>query len=88
MVHTGFSPEVVWEVDPPADGDPRSLSAQLDAIGDVVDSVLVPDNHTGRATVSSIAVARRVLRDEVDRLLAAGEPERETSTDREGGRRG
>jgi len=60
MVHTGFSSEVVWEVDPPADGDPRSLSAQLDAIGDVVDSVLVPDNHTGRATVSSIAVARRV----------------------------
>lgn len=42
------------------DGDVRALEAQLDAISGVASTVLVPDNHTGRATVSSIAIARRV----------------------------
>lgn len=54
------APEIVWEVDPPATADARALQAQLDAIDAVASAVLVPDNHTGRATVSSIAVARRV----------------------------
>lgn len=51
---------MVWEVDPPADGDPAALLAQIEVVGEVASSVLVPDNHTGRATVSSLAVARRV----------------------------
>lgn len=58
--------EVVWEVDPPAAATSTSLADQIDAINDVATSVLVPDNHTGRATVSSIAVARRVQEAGID----------------------
>lgn len=53
-------PEIVWELDPPTDGEDRSLDTQLETIAGVASTVLVPDNHLGRATVSSIAVARRV----------------------------
>lgn len=52
--------EVVWEIEPPVDGCVDALHAQLDAARPVATTVLVPDNHTGRATASSIAVARRV----------------------------
>ena len=52
--------DVVWEIEPPLDADIDLLHAQLDAARAVATSILVPDNHTGRATVSSIAVAREV----------------------------
>jgi 5,10-methylenetetrahydrofolate reductase len=60
MAHADRGPEIVWEVDPPSNGDARVLDEQLDAIRGVASTVLVPDNHTGRATVSSVAVARHV----------------------------
>ena len=52
--------EVVWEVDPPVTADLSRLHAQLGSARQAARTVLVPDNHTGRATVSSIAVARTV----------------------------
>jgi methylenetetrahydrofolate reductase (NADPH) len=52
--------EVVWEIEPPLHADVAHLHAQLDSAVGVATRVLVPDNHTGRATVSSIAIAREV----------------------------
>jgi 5,10-methylenetetrahydrofolate reductase len=52
--------EVVWEIEPPARPELAPLDAQVDAAAGVATSILVPDNHTGRATVSSIVVARHV----------------------------
>jgi len=52
--------EVVWEIEPPLRADIGALDEQLDAAADVATTILVPDNHTGRATVSSIAIAREV----------------------------
>lgn len=53
-------PQIVWEVEPPANGEARALETQLDAISGVASTVLVPDNHTGRPTVSSLSIARHV----------------------------
>lgn len=50
--------EVVWELDPPVTADLDRLHRQLDSARRAATSVLVPDNHTGRATVSSLSVAR------------------------------
>ena len=52
--------EVVWEIEPPLHADVEALHGQLVAAAGVATSILVPDNHTGRATVSSIAIAREV----------------------------
>ncbi len=54
--------EIVCELDPPTKPDLRSLHDQLDALSPVASTFLIPDNHTGRATVSSIAVASEVAR--------------------------
>lgn len=51
----------MWEVDPPSLGDTTTLDAQARAIDGLATTVLVPDNHTGRATISSIAIARRLV---------------------------
>lgn len=52
--------EVVWEIEPPLRADVGLLHAQLDVASRVTTTVLVPDNHIGQATVSSIAIAREV----------------------------
>jgi methylenetetrahydrofolate reductase (NADPH) len=52
--------EVVWEIEPPLHADVEALHGQLISAAGVATSILVPDNHTGRATVSSIAIAREV----------------------------
>ena len=54
--------EVVWEIDPPVEGDVARLHRQLATLDGLATAALVPDNHTGRATVSSIAVAAEVQR--------------------------
>lgn len=61
-VVTGPRFDLVWEVDPPVRPDLAGLHRQLADAADVATAVLVPDNHTGRATVSSIAVAQEVGR--------------------------
>lgn len=59
------APEFEWicEIDPPAGADFLHVQGQVAALHTVATSLLVPDNHIGRAAVSSIAVAH-----EIDRL--------------------
>lgn len=49
--------EVVWEVDPPGEPDLARLDRQVAAVDGLATAALVPDNATGRASVSSLAVA-------------------------------
>ena len=48
------------EIDPPTRPSLIRARHQIGVLGTVADRFLVPDNHLGRATVSSIAVAREV----------------------------
>ncbi len=52
--------EVVWEIEPPLNAEVALLHDQIESAAVVATRILVPDNHTGRATVSSIAIAREV----------------------------
>jgi methylenetetrahydrofolate reductase (NADPH) len=59
VVAPGF--EVVCEIEPATNPDLRQVRHQVGALSAVSATFLVPDNHIGRATVSSIAVAHEVL---------------------------
>ncbi|HET7482068.1 MAG TPA: methylenetetrahydrofolate reductase [Actinomycetota bacterium] len=48
------------EIEPPRRPDMTHVHEQIDALNGVVDAFLVPDNHLGRATVSSVSVAHEV----------------------------
>ena len=52
--------ELVCEIEPPTQPDLRKVRHQIGVLAPVADSFLIPDNHLGRATVSSIAVAHEV----------------------------
>jgi 5,10-methylenetetrahydrofolate reductase len=52
--------EVVCEIEPPTRPDLTRVRHQIGVLSAVSRTFLVPDNHLGRATVSSIAVAREV----------------------------
>src|SRR5215213_2459594 len=52
--------EVVCEIEPPIRPDLKRVRHQIGVLSAVADSFLIPDNHLGRATVSSIAVAHEV----------------------------
>ena len=52
--------EVVCEVEPPTRPDLQKVRHQIGVLSPVADSFLIPDNHIGRATVSSVAVAHEV----------------------------
>ena len=58
MRDRGF--QVICEIEPPTRPDLRRARHQIGVLGPVADSFLIPDNHIGRATVSSIAVAHEV----------------------------
>lgn len=49
--------EVMWEIDPPVERDLARLHRQIAALDGLATAALVPDNHTGRASVSSLAVS-------------------------------
>lgn len=51
---------VLCEIEPATTPDLRRVRRQIVAFDGVTDLFLIPDNHIGRATVSSIAVAREV----------------------------
>lgn len=51
---------MVCEVEPPTRPDLARVRHQIGVLGPVADSFLIPDNHIGRATVSSVAVAHEV----------------------------
>jgi methylenetetrahydrofolate reductase (NADPH) len=54
----GFA--IVCEIEPPRRPDITHVRAQIEALKPVSDAFLIPDNHLGRATVSSVAVAHEV----------------------------
>ena len=52
--------ELVCEIEPPTRPDLRPVRHQIGVLSRVASTFLIPDNHLGRATVSSIAVAHEV----------------------------
>jgi 5,10-methylenetetrahydrofolate reductase len=52
--------ELVCEIEPPTKPELRKVRHQIGVLSQVASSFLIPDNHIGRATVSSIAVAHEV----------------------------
>jgi methylenetetrahydrofolate reductase (NADPH) len=52
--------ELVLEIEPPTRPSLVHARHQIGVLGPVADAFLVPDNHLGRATVSSLAVAHEV----------------------------
>jgi methylenetetrahydrofolate reductase (NADPH) len=51
---------VLCEIEPPRSPDIEKVRHQIRVLNPVVDAFLIPDNHLGRATVSSVAVAHEV----------------------------
>lgn len=51
---------VISEVEPPTRPDLTRVRHQIGVLSAISDAFLIPDNHIGRATVSSIAVAHEV----------------------------
>lgn len=51
---------ILCEIEPPRRPDIEHVRAQIEVLNPVSDAFLIPDNHLGRATVSSVAVAREV----------------------------
>jgi len=64
MVNTVSTPAFEWicEIEPPTRPDLMHVRHQIGVLSKVASAYLVPDNHVGRATVSSIAVAHEVDR--------------------------
>jgi methylenetetrahydrofolate reductase (NADPH) len=58
MVSVSF--EVISEIEPATRPDLTRVRHQVGVLAPVTDAFLIPDNHLGRATVSSIAVAHEV----------------------------
>src|SRR5271154_2237306 len=52
--------EVICEVEPATRPDVMHVRHQIGVMSRVATAFLIPDNHIGRATVSSVAVAREV----------------------------
>jgi 5,10-methylenetetrahydrofolate reductase len=52
--------EVVSEIEPATKPDLTRVRHQVGVLAPVTDAFLIPDNHLGRATVSSVAVAHEV----------------------------
>jgi 5,10-methylenetetrahydrofolate reductase len=51
---------VLCEIEPPRRPNMGRVHEQISALGPVTDAFLIPDNHLGRATVSSVSVAHEV----------------------------
>jgi 5,10-methylenetetrahydrofolate reductase len=51
---------ILTEVEPPRAPDMAHVHEQIEALLPVCDAFLIPDNHLGRATVSSVSVAHEV----------------------------
>jgi methylenetetrahydrofolate reductase (NADPH) len=65
---SGF--ELICEVEPATRPDLMHVRHQIGVMSKVASAFLIPDNHLGRATVSSVAVAR--YREVASRLEASG----------------
>lgn len=51
---------VLCEIEPPRAPDMSHVHEQIEVLKPVCDAFLIPDNHLGRATVSSVAVAHEL----------------------------
>jgi 5,10-methylenetetrahydrofolate reductase len=51
---------LICEIEPPTRPDLKHVRHQIGVLTAIAESFLIPDNHIGRATVSSIAVAHEV----------------------------
>jgi methylenetetrahydrofolate reductase (NADPH) len=51
---------LIYELEPPREPDLRKVRWQIDVMGPGVDAILIPDNHLGRAALSSVALAIEV----------------------------
>jgi len=51
---------VLCEIEPPRKPDIDRVRDQIEVLNPVTDAFLIPDNHLGRATVSSVSVAHEV----------------------------
>ena len=51
---------ILCEIEPPRRPDIEHVRTQIETLRSNVDAFLIPDNHLGRATVSSVAVAHEV----------------------------
>src|SRR5436853_3083282 len=58
MTVNGF--EVICEVEPATKPEVMHVRHQIGVLSRIASAFLIPDNHLGRATVSSIAVAHEV----------------------------
>ena len=52
--------ELICEIEPPTKPDLKRVRHQIGVLSPVASAFLIPDNHIGRATVSSVAVAHEV----------------------------
>src|SRR5215831_11298659 len=52
--------EIVCEIEPPTRPDLMHVRHQIGVLSKISTAFLIPDNHIGRATVSSVAVAHEV----------------------------
>jgi methylenetetrahydrofolate reductase (NADPH) len=52
--------EVICEIEPPTRADLMHVRHQIGVLSKIASLFLIPDNHLGRATVSSVAVAHEV----------------------------
>ncbi|MEV4076788.1 methylenetetrahydrofolate reductase [Nonomuraea fuscirosea] len=52
--------ELICEIEPPTRPDLKHVRHQIGTMSTIAHSFLIPDNHIGRATVSSVAVAHEV----------------------------
>lgn len=57
---TGRGFELICEIEPATRPDLRHVRHQIGVLAPITAAFLIPDNHIGRATVSSIAVAHEV----------------------------
>jgi hypothetical protein len=52
--------EVICEIEPATTPDLKRVRHQIGVLSSIASAFLIPDNHIGRATVSSVAVAYEV----------------------------
>ena len=56
----GDSFSILCEIEPPRRPEMSHVHEQIEVLQEVSDAFLIPDNHLGRATVSSVSVAHEV----------------------------
>jgi methylenetetrahydrofolate reductase (NADPH) len=52
--------ELICEIEPPTRPDLERIRRQIEVMAPFADTFLAPDNHIGRATISSVAVAHEI----------------------------